>query len=100
MFSSVSLFFSPLCSCVGQVLFGRIKIVFVTDFFLMKNVLRHGREKNTLKMIARILSRSECVGLQGVRFDPFLDSLRPLNQVTDQSGSPLNKRGAIESVSH
>jgi len=54
VFSSVSLFFSPLCSCVGQVLFGRIKIVFVTYFFLMKNVLWHYREKNkTLKMIAR-----------------------------------------------
>ena len=37
--------FSPLCSCVGQVMFGRIKIVFVTAFFLMKNVLRHGCEK-------------------------------------------------------
>ena len=44
-FSSVSLFFSPLCSCVDQVLFGGIKIVFVTYFFLMKNVLRHYREK-------------------------------------------------------
>ena len=40
--------FSSLCSCVGQVLFGRIKIVFVTDFFLMKNVLRHGREKKVM----------------------------------------------------
>ena len=40
--------FSPLCSCVGQVLFGRIKIVFVTAFFLMKNVLRHGREKKII----------------------------------------------------
>ena len=37
--------FSPLWSCVGQSLFGRIKIVSVTAFFLMKNVLRHGREK-------------------------------------------------------
>ena len=37
--------FSSLCSCVGQALFGRIKFVSVTDFFLMKNVLRHGREK-------------------------------------------------------
>ena len=35
--------FGPLCSCVGQVLFGRIKIVFVTAFLLMKNMLRHGR---------------------------------------------------------
>ena len=26
-------------------MFGRIKIVFVTAFFLMKNVLRHGCEK-------------------------------------------------------
>jgi len=40
--------FSPLCSCVGQVLFGRIKIVFVTAFFLMKNVLRHGCEKKEM----------------------------------------------------
>ena len=39
-------FLSPLCSCVGQVLFGRNKFVSVTAFFLMKNVLRHGREKN------------------------------------------------------
>ena len=30
--------FSSLCSCVGQALFGRIKIVYVTDFFVMKNV--------------------------------------------------------------
>ena len=33
-------FFSPLCSCVGQALLGRIKIVSVTASFLMKNVLR------------------------------------------------------------
>jgi len=38
--------FSHLCSCVGQALFGYIKIVSVTAFFLMKNVLRHGREKD------------------------------------------------------
>ena len=38
--------FSHLCSCVGQALFGHIKIVSVTAFFLMKNVLRHGREKD------------------------------------------------------
>ena len=38
--------FSPLWSCVGQALFGRIKSVSVTVFFLMKNVLRHGCEKN------------------------------------------------------
>ena len=50
-FFSVCAFFqcfsviSSLCCCVGQVLFGRIKIVFITAFFLMKNVLRHGREK-------------------------------------------------------
>jgi len=44
-FFSVSFIFSPLCSCVGQVLFGRNKFVSVTAFFLMKNVLRHGREK-------------------------------------------------------
>ena len=44
--SSVFLFFSLLCSCVSQALFGLIKIVFVIAFFLMKNVLRHGREKN------------------------------------------------------
>ena len=37
--------FSPLCSFVGQALFGHIKIMSVTAFFLMKNVLRHGREK-------------------------------------------------------
>jgi len=38
--------FSHLCSCVGQALFGHIKIVSVTAFFLMKNVLRHDREKD------------------------------------------------------
>ena len=38
--------FSFLCSCVGQTLLGHIKIVCVTIFLLMKNVLRHGREKN------------------------------------------------------
>ena len=37
--------FSPLWSCIGQVLFGHIKSVSVTAFFLMKNVLWHGREK-------------------------------------------------------
>ena len=40
--------FSPLWSCIGQVLFGHIKSVSVTAFFLMKNVLRHGREKKNL----------------------------------------------------
>jgi hypothetical protein len=51
VFLSVSTFFqcffifTPLWSCVGQSLFGRIKIVSVTVFFLMKNVLSHGREK-------------------------------------------------------
>ena len=44
-FFSVSLLLVLLFSCVGQALFGRIKIVYVTAFFLMKNVLRHGREK-------------------------------------------------------
>jgi len=37
--------FSLLCYCVGQALFGRIKIVSVIAFFLMKNVLRHGRNR-------------------------------------------------------
>ena len=41
--------FSPLWSCIGQVLFGHIKSVSVTAFFLMKNVLRHGREKKNIK---------------------------------------------------
>jgi len=51
VFSLVCTFFqcfsivSPLYSCVGQTLFGRIKIVSVTAFFLMKNVFRHGHEK-------------------------------------------------------
>ena len=45
MFFQCFSIFSPLCSCVGQVMFGRIKIVFVTAFFLMKNVFRHGCEK-------------------------------------------------------
>ena len=39
--------FSPLWSCIGQVLFGHIKSVSVTAFFLMKNVLRHGRENES-----------------------------------------------------
>jgi len=38
--------FSHLCSCVG--LFGRNKFVSITAFFLMKNVLRHSREKKIL----------------------------------------------------
>ena len=46
---SVFLFFSPLCSCAGQALLGRIKFVSVTAFLLMKNVLRHSREKNVPK---------------------------------------------------
>ena len=46
-FFSVSLFL-VLCALVSvKALFGRIKIVSVTAFFLMKNVLMHGREKNT-----------------------------------------------------
>ena len=44
-FFSIS-FFISLCSCVGQALLGCIKIVYVTAFFLMKNVLRHGCEKS------------------------------------------------------
>ena len=46
LFLQCFFFFSPLCSCVGQVMFGRNKIMSVTAFFLMKNVLRHGREKD------------------------------------------------------
>jgi hypothetical protein len=38
--------FSPLCSCVGQALLGHFKIVSVTAFYLMKNMLRYGHEKN------------------------------------------------------
>ena len=37
--------FSLLCFCVGQARFGHIKIVSVTTFFLIKNILSHGREK-------------------------------------------------------
>ena len=55
-FVSLSVFFlqcfffvSPLCSCVVQVLFGRNKVVSVTAFFLIKNVIRHGRKKKTKK---------------------------------------------------
>ena len=40
--------FSPLSSCIGQVLFGRHKFMSVTAFFLMKSVLRHGLEKNAI----------------------------------------------------
>ena len=47
MFFQYFSIFNPLCFCVCQALFGRIKIVSVTAFFLMKNVLRHGREKNS-----------------------------------------------------
>ena len=47
-FFSVS-FFSPLCSCIGQALLGRFKIMSVTAFLLMKNMLRHGREKLQLE---------------------------------------------------
>ena len=50
-FCVVFLFFSQLCSCAGQALFGRIKIVSVIAFFLMKNVLRHGRKKCLLVSI-------------------------------------------------
>ena len=39
--------FSPLCFCVGQALSGHIRILSVIAFFLMKNVLRHGREKKS-----------------------------------------------------
>ena len=49
-FSIVSL----LCSCVCQALFGRIKIVSVTAFFLMKNVLRHDREKLILALEIKV----------------------------------------------
>ena len=38
--------FIPLCSCVGQTRFGRIKIMSVIAFFLIKNVFKHGCEKN------------------------------------------------------
>ena len=46
-FFSVFFIFSFLCSCVGQTLLGHIKIVCVTAFLLMKNMFKHGREKNT-----------------------------------------------------
>ena len=42
-------FISPLCSCVGQALFDRVKIVYITAFFLMKNMFKHGCEKNIAK---------------------------------------------------
>ena len=59
--------FSTLCSCVGQALFGRIKIVSVTAFFLMKNVLRHGREKNFLTFIFSLrISNSHISSRKGV----------------------------------
>ena len=45
MFFQCFSIFSPLCSCAGQDLLDRIEIVSVTTFFLMKNVLRHGRKK-------------------------------------------------------
>jgi len=47
-FFSVSLFL-VLCALVSvKPLFDGIRIVFVIAFFLMKNVLRHGRKKKTL----------------------------------------------------
>ena len=49
MFFQCFSIFSHLCSCAGQALLDRIEIVSVTTFFLMKNVLRHGREKKTKK---------------------------------------------------
>ena len=45
MFFQCLSIFSPLCSCASQALLDRIKIVYVTAFLLMKNVLRHGRGK-------------------------------------------------------
>jgi len=64
-FFSVSFIFSPLCSCVGQVLFGRNKFVSVTAFFLMKNVLRLRREKisttNSISLSTKIKdSKNKC----------------------------------------
>ena len=50
--------FSPLCSCAGQVLFGRNKFVSVTAFFLMKNVLSHDREKKSVGLYHNIESQS------------------------------------------
>jgi len=50
-FFSVSFFLSLLCFCVGQVQFGRNKFVSVIAFFLMKNVLKHGRKKKSLCLI-------------------------------------------------
>ena len=46
--------FSPLCSCVGQALLDRIKIVSVAAFFLMKNLLRHGCENKISPQIGYI----------------------------------------------
>ena len=54
--------FSPLCSYVGQALFGHIKIMSVTILFLMKNVLKHGREKKMVverSQQAVVLERSQ-----------------------------------------
>jgi len=53
MFFQYFSIFSPLCSCVGQALFGRIKIVSVI-VFLMKNVLRHDREKLILALEIKV----------------------------------------------
>ena len=60
---SVSFIFSPLCPCVGQVLFGRNKFVYVTAFFLMKNVLRHGREKVPVSRCYQEVRACGCVAL-------------------------------------
>jgi hypothetical protein len=46
---SLVLVLSLLCSCVGQTMFGHIKIVSVTVFFLMKNMFRYRREKRGAK---------------------------------------------------
>ena len=47
-FFPVFLFFSPLCSCIGQALLVRINIMSVTAFLLMKNMLRYSRDKKDI----------------------------------------------------
>jgi len=50
-FLSISLFLVICAFVLVQTLLGRIKIVSVTAFLLMKNLLRQGREKGKLLRI-------------------------------------------------
>ena len=61
-------FLSPLCSCVGQSLFGLIKIVFVIAFFLIKTVLRHDHKKRKKKKKLLLVGRRQREQVHEYRF--------------------------------